>query len=286
MLDFCLLGTSGMTPLVNRHLCSGMLRYNGSSVLIDCGEGTQVAIKRQGWSFKDIELICITHFHAEKTEVLTVVGPKGIKRFMNAVLMIAPKLPFEIKVIEITDGKEIITLLGLKITAFKVQHGVACLGYSFVLLRPGKFDVELARKNDVPEELWSVLQSEKVIEYNGRILTQSLIMGKPRKGIKLTYVTDSRPCQSIVDNAKDSDLFICEGMYGTAADMANATKNHHMIFAEAAQLAKMAGVSQMWLTHFSPSMNKPTEFLGEATYIFKNTVIGHDGMKITLGYSN
>ena len=162
MLDFCLLGTSGMTPLVNRHLCSGMLRYNGSSVLIDCGEGTQVAIKRQGWSFKDIELICITHFHAdhttglpgllasmanaEKTEVLTVVGPKGIKRFMNAVLMIAPKLPFEIKVIEITDGKEIITLLGLKITAFKVQHGVACLGYSFVLLRPGKFDVELARR--------------------------------------------------------------------------------------------------------------------------------------------
>lgn len=144
--------------------------------------------------------------------------------------------------------------------------------------------VEMAKKNKIPESLWSKLQSEKVIEYEGRILTQSMIMGKPRKGIKLTYVTDSRPCTSIIDNAKDSDLFICEGMYGTAIDMPNAIKNHHMIFAEAAQLAKMAGVTEMWLTHYSPSINKPADFLREATYVFRNTTLGKDGMQKTLKY--
>lgn len=300
MIDFCLLGTSGMTPLVNRHLSSGMLRYNGNSILIDCGEGTQVAIKKQGWSFKDINLICLTHFHAdhttglpgllasmanaEKDDSLIIIGPKGVKRLIDAVLIMAPKLPFTLKVIEITSEKEILSLLGLNITAFRVQHGVTCLGYSFVLTRPGKFDVEMAKKNKIPESLWSKLQSEKVIEYEGRILTQSMIMGKPRKGIKLTYVTDSRPCTSIIDNAKDSDLFICEGMYGTAIDMPNAIKNHHMIFAEAAQLAKMAGVTEMWLTHYSPSINKPTDFLREATYVFRNTTLGKDGMQKTLKY--
>jgi ribonuclease Z len=300
MIDFCLLGTSGMTPLVNRHLSSGMLRYNGNSILIDCGEGTQVAIKKQGWSFKDINLICLTHFHAdhttglpgllasmanaEKDDSLIIIGPKGVKRLIDAVLIMAPKLPFTLKVIEITSEKEILSLLGLNITAFRVQHGVTCLGYSFVLTRSGKFDVEMAKKNKIPESLWSKLQSEKVMEYEGRILTQSMIMGKPRKGIKLTYVTDSRPCTSIIDNAKDSDLFICEGMYGTAIDMPNAIKNHHMIFAEAAQLAKMAGVTEMWLTHYSPSINKPADFLREATYVFRNTTLGKDGMQKTLKY--
>ena len=113
MLDVCLLGTGGMMPLPYRWLTALMVRYNGSSVLIDCGEGTQIAIKEKGWSFKPIDVICFTHYHgghisglpgllltmgnADRTEPLTLVGPKGLERVVNSLRVIAPELPFSIK---------------------------------------------------------------------------------------------------------------------------------------------------------------------------------------------
>ena len=95
MLDVCLLGTAGMMPLPHRWLTASLMRYNGSSLLIDCGEGTQIAIKEKGWTFKPIDVICFTHYHAdhisglpglllsmgnaERTEPLTMIGPKGLR---------------------------------------------------------------------------------------------------------------------------------------------------------------------------------------------------------------
>ena len=100
MLDVCLLGTSGMLPLPDRWLTSLMTRYNGSSLLIDCGEGTQIAIKEKGWSFNPIDVICFTHYHADhisglpgllltignsdRTKPVTLVGPKGLSRVVGA----------------------------------------------------------------------------------------------------------------------------------------------------------------------------------------------------------
>ena len=117
MLDVCLLGTAGMMPLPHRWLTASLMRYNGSSLLIDCGEGTQIAIKEKGWTFKPIDVICFTHYHAdhisglpglllsmgnaERTEPLTMIGPKGLERVVGALRMIAPELPFEIRYIEI-----------------------------------------------------------------------------------------------------------------------------------------------------------------------------------------
>ena len=63
MIDVCLLGTGGMMPLPYRYLTSLMLRYNGKGMLVDCGEGTQVALRRRGWSPKPIDMILFTHFH-------------------------------------------------------------------------------------------------------------------------------------------------------------------------------------------------------------------------------
>ncbi|MDD7637886.1 MAG: MBL fold metallo-hydrolase, partial [Clostridiales bacterium] len=116
MLDVCLLGTGGMMPLPHRFLTAAMMRYNGSNLLIDCGEGTQVAIKEKGWTFKPIDVVCFTHYHAdhisglpgllltmgnaERTEPLTMIGPKGLERVAGALRVIAPELPFEIRYIE------------------------------------------------------------------------------------------------------------------------------------------------------------------------------------------
>ena len=122
MLDICLLGTGGMMPLPYRWLTSMMARCAGSNLLIDCGEGTQIALKEKGWSPKPIDVICFTHYHAdhisglpgllltmgnaERTEPLTLIGPKGLERVVNALCMIAPELPFELKFIELTEQEE------------------------------------------------------------------------------------------------------------------------------------------------------------------------------------
>ena len=230
MLDLCLLGCGGMMPLPKRWLTALMTRYNGSSLLIDCGEGTQVAIKEKGWSFKPIDVICFTHYHgdhisglpgllltmgnADRTEPLTLVGPKGLERVVNALRVIAPELPFEIKFIEITKPFEVLELNGYRINAFRVNHNVICYGYTIEILRQGKFSPERAREQEIPLKYWNPLQKGQTIEADGKIYTPDMVLGPDRKGIKLTYTTDTRPTESILRNAKNSDLFICEGMYG------------------------------------------------------------------------
>ena len=111
-----------------------------------------------------------------------------------------------------------------------------------------------------------------------------MVLGEPRKGIKLSYCTDSRPTDNIVLGAKNADLFICEGMYGEPGSEAKAAEHKHMSFAEAAQLARSAEVKELWLTHFSPAMNHPEDYLHGAQEIFPNTVCGTDGMSRTLRF--
>ena len=298
MLDVCLLGTGGMMPLPNRALTSLMVRYNGMNVLIDCGEGTQVSIKQQGWTVKPIDVICFTHFHAdhisglpgllltlgnaERTEPITMIGPKRLEKIVNALRMIAPELPFEIKFIELSKEEESFTFHGLRINAFRVNHNVTCYGYSLEVDRAGKFDVDRARKQQIPMTYWNRLQKGDTIEENGVIYTPDMVLGEPRKGIKLTYCTDTRPTQSIVKNAMGSDLFICEGMYGEASKEQKAIEHKHMTFYEAAKLAKQAEVKEMWLTHYSPSLVHPADYKDAVRKIFPDTIIAKDRRTTTL----
>ena len=257
MLDICLLGTGGMMPLPHRYLTSLMTRYNGSSLMIDCGEGTQVAVKTKGWSFKPIDVICFTHYHAdhisglpgmlltmgnaERKEPLTLIGPKGLEKVVNALRMIAPELPFPIIMKEINGPEETFRVNGYEITAFRVNHNVLCYGYTIQIHRTGKFSVERARENDIPLKFWNPLQKGETIEADGKIYTPDMVLGPPRKGLKLTYTTDTRPTASIVRNAEKADLFICEGMYGEEEKLANAKDHKHMMIREAASLAADAG---------------------------------------------
>ena len=302
MLDVCLVGTGGMMPLPRRWLTALMTRYNGSSLLIDCGEGTQVAIKEKGWSFKPIDVICFTHYHgdhisglpgllltmgnADRTEPLTLVGPKGLERVVNALRVIAPELPFEIKFIEITQPEQVIELNGYRITAFKVNHNVLCYGYTLEILRQGKFSAERAKEQEIPLKFWNPLQKGQTIEADGVTYTPEMVLGPARKGIKLTYCTDTRPTDSIRNNAKGSDLFICEGMYGEKDKLKKAKEYKHMTFYEAAQLAKEAEVAEMWLTHYSPSLTHPEEYMDEVKKIFPNSIAAKDKRTVELTFSD
>lgn len=298
MLDVCLLGTGGMMPLPYRALTSLMVRYNGMNVLIDCGEGTQVSIKQQGWSVKPIDVICFTHFHAdhisglpgllltlgnaERREPVTMIGPKRLEKIVNALRMIAPELPFSIRFIELENDQESFEFNGMRINAYKVNHNITCYGYSLEIDRAGKFDVEKARQLQVPMPLWSRLQKGETIRDETGIYTPDMVLGEPRKGIKLTYCTDSRPTKAIVENAKGSDLFICEGMYGESEKEKKAKEYKHMTFYEAANMAKEAEVKELWLTHYSPSLVRPQEYEKQVREIFSNTVIPKDRRTTTL----
>ena len=300
MLDVCLLGTGGMMPLPYRWLTSFMMRYNGSSILIDFVEGKQIAIKEKGWSFKPIDVICFTHYHgdhisglpgllltmgnADRTEPLTLIGPRGLERVVNALRVIAPELPFEIRFIEITKPEEVIELNGYRITAFRVNHNVICYGYTLEILRQGKFSPERAKEQEIPLKFWNPLQKGQTIEENGVVYTPDMVLGPDRKGIKLTYTTDTRPTESILRNARESDLFICEGMYGED-DKADKAKGYkHMTFREAAELARDARVKEMWLTHYSPSLIRPEEYMETVRGIFPQAYPGKDGKSAELNF--
>ena len=300
MLDVCLLGCGGMMPLPRRWLTALMTRYNGSSLMIDCGEGTQVAIKEKGLSFKPIDVICFTHYpgdhisgrpgllltmgNADRTEPLTLVGPRGLERVVSALRVIAPELPFEIKFIEITKPEEVLELNGYRITAFRVNHNVTCYGYTLEILRQGKFSPDSASAHEIPLKFWNPLQKGQTVEDEGRIYTPDMVLGPPRKGIKLTYTTDTRPTESILRNAKGSDLFICEGMYGEDDKIEKAKGYKHMTFREAATLARDAEVGEMWLTHYSPSLVRPDDYMDTVREIFPKAWPGKDGKSVELNF--
>ena len=320
MLDVCLLGTGGMMPLPDRWLTSLLLRYNGKMFLVDCGEGTQIPLKLAGWGFKPVDAIFFTHYHADhiaglpgllltignsgKDTPLDLIGPPGLLWIAKSLLSICPALPYEIRAIELPGGDVAtdgggdparpaglapltnIELCGnLSFQYALCDHNAACYAYSFYLRRQGVFYPERAKELDIPLGEWKKLQSgERVTLPDGRQIGPETVLGKARRGIKLSYCTDSRPAPALRKLFSKSDLLICEGMYGEDSELENARGKKHMVFSEAAILAKESGAGELWLTHYSPSMPNPSEFIGNARRHFQNSHPGRDLMTKTLTF--
>lgn len=302
MVEITLLGCGGSMPVPNRYLSSLLINYRGRKILIDCGEGTQVSMKIANCGFKTIDYICITHLHGDhiiglpgilskigncgRTEMLTIIGPKGIKEVIDAFRLIVRELPYDINIIE--NPKEDILVSNnyinkdIIISTLEVEHSTPCIAYSFYIKRKAKFDMEKAMKNNVPKILWSKLQNGREIKLEGNIYTKDMVLGQPRKGIKVSFVTDTRPIKEIMDFVDNSDLLVCEGMYGDDCDLERAIKNKHMTFRESATIAKQSNVETMVLTHFSPIIKDPNMYIENAMEVFENTIIGTDRLKLNL----
>ena len=294
MLDVNLLGTGGMVPLPGRYLTALMVRYRGTAVLIDCGEGTQTAIRAAGLGFKQIGVLCLTHFHADhtagipglllsignsgRTEPLTVIGPKCVEQVVQCLCVIASQLPFDVNFIELGDGggERVLTIGSLTISAHPVEHRIPTYAYRLELARQGRFDTDKALALGVPVTCWKRLQEGEAVESGGRTIHPADVLGAPRRAVKLCYATDLRPAASLAAFAAGADLFICEGIYGDPELLDKAALHRHCHFAEAARMAKEAGAAELWLTHFSPSMLDPMEYLRTAADIFPNVRIGQN----------
>ena len=274
-------------PLPYRWLTSMMARCNGSSLLIDCGEGTQIALREKGWSPRPIDVICFTHYHAdhisglpgllltmgnaERTEPLLMIGPKGLERVVTALRSIAPELPFPIVFSELTEAREQRTVGPYVIDAYRVNHNVLCYGYCISIPRIGRFDAARAKEQGIPLKFWNPLQKGQTITDGDKVYTPDMVLGGARRGLKVSYCTDTRPVPAIAEYAKDADLMICEGMYGEADKQQKAAK-----------LASEAKPKELWLTHYSPSLNYPEEYMAEIRKIFPAAKAAKDGWTMEL----
>ena len=301
MLEFCTLGTGGTLPIPDRALSSLYVRVNGRALLIDCGEGTQVGIRRLGWGFRCLDGLLMTHYHGDhctglaglllslekagRDETFHIWGPKGLKRVVEGLCIIVPPLSYPVMLHELPAVGDDIGIIGLKIRAFPVDHGgIPCFGFRLTLPRQAAFDPDKARRLEVPVSEWKRLQEGETVLIHGREIHPEEVTGMDRRGISLVFSTDTRPCETLEKNARGADLLILEGMYASEDKRPQALKNHHMMFAEAAEIARNAGTAALLLTHFSTSLEDPEQYLDETRAIFEHTWTAHDGQTVTMRY--
>ena len=302
-MDICLLGTGGMLPLCDRFLTSCYIEQGGRAVLIDCGEGTQVAAAAAKAKISRIEAILITHAHADhvtglpglllsvantgKTSPLEIYFPASAQGIITALLTVAGWLPYEIRLVPLGMSGETVFPLTcidpmLEVRALPLRHSVDCIGYSLTLTHKRVFLPERADALGVPPNKRGILHSGGSITVEGREITPDMVTAEPRPPQKLTYVTDTLPLDEIADFAKGSRLFICEGMYGDRAKKPDMDKKGHMLMQDACGLAARAGAECLWLTHYSPAESDPSAFEAELKELFPAVVISTDGQRTAL----
>lgn len=315
MINITLLGSGGGMPIPTRYLSSVIINYRGRNILIDCGEGTQVAMREFHSGFKSIDIICLTHYHgdhifglpgllssignSDRKEPITIIGPIGLKKIIAGLLVPVSYLPYELELIEAPKedlGLNIDSVIlrvkekddsnkdEIVVFTLNLDHSSPCLGYGFYVSRNPKFNLEKAKKLEIPKEFWSRLQNNEEAQYKGKVYYPHMVLGEERRGIKLSYITDTRPTDEIVDFIYGSDLFICEGTYGDDEDIEKAIKNKHMTFNEAAELALKGQVQELLLTHFSKAMAEPEIYKKNAIRTFENTILAYDGYNRMLSY--
>lgn len=300
MMDVLLLGNGAMMPLPERFLSSVLFRVNGSLTLIDCGEGTQVSMRRFHWGFKRIDAICLTHHHADhvaglpgllhtianagRTEPMHIYGPPGTVEIVQGLRVIAPYLPFGMMIHELEDGDTFTMPNGVDGSVVLGEHRIPVLAYRFDIRRQPAFRPDRAQELGVPRHMWGTLQQGDSVEVDGRMIVPAEVMGEARNGVSLGMATDTRPTGQISELLHGVDLLITEGTYGDDAELPKARAYGHMTFREAATLARDADAGALWLTHFGAGMEDPSSWAGNARAAFPNVELGYAGLTGRLSF--
>lgn len=295
MIDIVFLGNGGMMPTSNRWLSSALIRVDRQLVLLDCGEGVQIPWRTTGWGFRRLDLICLSHCHADhiaglpgvlhalaqagREEPVTIIGPKGTRDVVSGLKELTPVIPFPTVVADLANGQSWQSgQLGIDVRSG--DHRVPVLAYRFTVPRMPEFLVGAARARAVPLQYWRDLAEG--IDVDGWRAEEFL--GPPRRGISIGFVTDTRPTEAARHLVQGVDLLIAEGTYGDDADLGNAVLHKHMTFREAAAFARDAGVGRLVMTHFSPKLDDPELWLGAARAIFPEVELAETGRTISLNF--
>jgi ribonuclease Z len=291
-LDVVFLGTSGSAPSAERAPSALLVRRGGERLLFDCGEGTQRQLLQSSVGLVDLREVFLTHFHADhflglpgmlktfalrgRDAPLTVYGPPGLRQLFDVLRRIVGRLTYRLELEEVRAGDSL-ERDGYKLLVFPVSHGVAAVGYAFVEApRPGRFDVEAADALGVPagRERGALQRGESVTLADGRVITPDAVLGPARTGRTILYPGDTARSDVVRALAEGADLLVHEATFA-ADETERAAETLHSTAAQAAELARDAGVRMLALTHVSPRYFGP-EIAREAREIFANTVVPRD----------
>ena len=272
-MECFVLGSGGMMPMPRRRLTALAVRRQGRVYLFDCGEGTQVPYKELHLGQRALDLVAITHLHADHVlglpgmlmlraqmpdpAPLTVLGPPGLGRFIDDCRRdLAMYINYDIRVRHWRRGADDLAFEDDQLKLFwrPVKHSVFCLGYRIEEhTRPGRFDPDAAVAAGVARgPMWGALQrGETVTLDDGTEVEPSAVLGPPRRGLKVGFVTDTAVCANLEWLVRDTDLAVVEGMFlgeheGDAAD------KKHMTVGQSAAAARRAGARRLALVHISP----------------------------------
>jgi ribonuclease Z len=292
-LDVVFLGTSASMPTAQRAPAALLVRRGGERLLFDCAEGTQRQLQRSTVGLPELEEVFLTHFHADhflglpgmlktfalrgrEETPLTVYGPRGLRALFTRLRPFVGRLPYPLTIVELEPG-ETLDRGDYRLEAFAVEHGVGALGYALVEVeRPGRFDVAAADALGVPSgpERGLLQRGEAVTLADGRTVAPDDVLGAPRPGRKLAYTGDTAPAPGVVQAVYRSDLLVHEATFA-ADEGERARETLHSTAAEAAEVARLAQVRLLALTHVSMRYFGP-ELADEARAIFPETVVPRD----------
>lgn len=301
MIRLTFLGTAASRPTVGRNVSGVAVQRGGDLVLFDCGEGTQRQMMRYGTGF-GISAIFVTHLHADhflgitglirtlglqaREEPLTVYGPRGSGRVLDTAIHLGvDRTPFPVTVEEMAPGGRV-EGDGYAIRAFATAHGIPAVGWALAEEpRLGRFDVERARALGIPEgPLFGQLHRGKSVEVDGRVIHPDMLVGPPRPGRCVVYTGDTRPCAATVEEARGADVLIHEATFG-ADEEERARETFHSTAAQAADVAREAGVGRLLLTHLSARYSDQSAPLEEeARAVFAAARVAHDGLVVEVPF--
>ncbi len=298
------LGTSAGVPTLRRGLPAVAVEREGDLLLFDCGEGTQMALQRSEAKASRLVAVFLSHMHGDhvlglpglllslqmgdRPEPLTLVGPPGLREFVTGALRsVQARLQYELDFRERSTEGVTFSAEEYDVACDRVDHRAVTLGYALLERnRPGRFDVEAARALAIPEgPLYGALQrGEPITLPDGRRIEASEVVGPPRRGRRVAYVTDTRPCPGALRLAHDADLLIHEATFEAGWEEEAASKGHSTV-ADACRAGIEAGAKALVLTHLSPRYEDVEPLRRQAREGFpadRGVWIAEDGMIVTL----